>query len=133
MAASHIRAARRRVYKTNRGERPSRVITELSFGFWTFLLSRKYEASLWTGALRHSFPNLQPQERAVAYSAMQNLHTVRNRIAHHEPIYQRDLRADAADIASVLRWVNPVAERWEARRNVVPRQLDLQPEHGLRR
>jgi len=34
---------------------PGKVVAELSFGFWRFLLARRYTASLWP-ALRPGFP-----------------------------------------------------------------------------
>lgn len=87
LAHEDIAAARRRVRKLWRPETPGRVVAELSFGFWKFLLAKRYEATLWTGYLRHAFPNLQPQSRAVVYRSLDELHTVRNRIAHHEPVH----------------------------------------------
>ena len=33
------------------------MVAELNFGFWKFLLARPYEATLWTPALWHAFPN----------------------------------------------------------------------------
>lgn len=111
-AADDIAAARHRVAKLRRGESPGRVIAELNFGFWKFLLSRRYEATLWTGYLRHAFPNLQPQSRATVYRALDALHTLRNRIAHHEPIHKRDLSADMLTIYRVLDWIDPDVRAW---------------------
>lgn len=48
-AADDIAVARYRVAKLRRGEAPGRVIAELNFGFWSFLLAKRYEASLGTG------------------------------------------------------------------------------------
>lgn len=111
-AAADIVAARRRVAKLRREESPGRVIAELNFGFWRFLLAKRYEATLWTGSLRHAFPNLQPQSRAVVYGSLEALHTLRNRIAHHEPIHARDLRADMLAIYRVLDWIDPEVRAW---------------------
>lgn len=88
------------------------MIAELNFGFWKFLLARRYEATLWTGYLRHAFPNLQPQNRAAVYRSLDTLHTLRNRIAHHEPIHKRDLSADTLTIYRVLDWIDPDVRAW---------------------
>ncbi|MCW3158383.1 hypothetical protein [Micropruina sonneratiae] len=88
------------------------MVAELSFGFWKFLLAKRYEATLWTGYLRHAFPNLEPQSRAVVYRALDELHTVRNRIAHHEPIHSRDLTADTLTIYRLLDWIDHDVRAW---------------------
>ncbi len=111
-AVDDIAAARYRVAKLRRGESPGRVIAELNFGFWKFLLARRYEATLWTGYLRHAFPNLRPQNRATVHSALDTLHTLRNRIAHHEPIHKRDLSANMLTIYRVLDWIDPDVRAW---------------------
>jgi len=112
LAHQDIAAARRRVRKLHRPETPGRVVAELSFGFWKFLLAKRYEATLWTGHLRHAFPNLQPQSRATVYRALDELHTVRNRIAHHEPVHGRDLAADTLTIYRLLDWIDADVRAW---------------------
>lgn len=64
------------------------------------------------GDLRHAFPNLRPQNRATVYGALDALHTLRNRIAHHEPIHKRDLAADMLTIYRVLDWIDPDVRFW---------------------
>lgn len=112
LARDDIAAARRRVRKLRRPETPGRVVAELNFGFWKFLLAKRYEATLWTGSLRLAFPNLQPQRRAVVYRALDEMHTVRNRIAHHEAIHSRDLTADMLTIYRLLDWIDRDVGAW---------------------
>jgi hypothetical protein len=111
-AREDIAAARRRVRKLHRPETPGRVVAELNFGFWRFLLAKRYEATLWTGHLRHAFPDLQPQSRVAVYRALDELHTLRNRIAHHEPVHSRDLTADTVTIYRLLDWINHDVRAW---------------------
>lgn len=113
-ANDDIAAARRRLQKLRRLETPGRVVAELNFGFWKFLLAKRYEANLWTAYLRHAFPNLQPQRRAVVYQALDKMHTLRNRIAHHEAIYSRDLGADSLTIYRILAWIDADVRTWAA-------------------
>jgi len=112
LAHDDIAAARRRVRKLGRAETPGRVVAELSLGFWKFLLAKRYEATLWTGYLRLAFPRLQPQRRAVVYRALDEMHTVRNRIAHHERIHGRDLAADMLTIYRLLDWIDADVRAW---------------------
>ncbi|MES0837617.1 MULTISPECIES: hypothetical protein [Nocardiopsidaceae] len=87
---------------------PDDIVTELSFGFWSFLLVSRYDRSLWRTALHSAFPFYGgPREdlrRQVDY-----LRTFRNRIMHHEPIHHRHLEADHSTIYRVLSWINPEA------------------------
>lgn len=111
-AHEDIAAARSRVRRLRHAETPGRVIAELNFGFWKFLLAKRYEATLWTPNLRHAFPNLHPQNRAPVHRALDGLHALRNRIAHHEPIHRRDLTADALTIYRLLGWIDVDVHVW---------------------
>ena len=75
-------------------ETPGRVVAELPLGFWRFLLTSHYERSLWLTCLREAFPGIQGRGmRRDVHDAIRDLHVLRNRIAHHEPIHNRPLEA----------------------------------------
>lgn len=88
------------------------TIAELNFGFWRYLLARRYEATLWTPALRHAFPNLAPRSRTTVYRSVSELHLLRNRIAHHEPIHRRNLMLDALNMYRLLDWIDTDMRVW---------------------
>jgi len=87
------------------------IISELPFGFWRYLLSSKYEATLWTPYLRHSFPHFSGSPNQIR-RAMERLHTLRNRIAHHEPIFHRNLNRDRDDCLRILSWIDAKSKVW---------------------
>jgi hypothetical protein len=89
-----------------------RVLAELTFGFWRYLLSSRYEATLWTPALRHSFPHLRPAARQRIYRPVDHLYTLRNRIAHHEPVHQVDLAAYERDAVFIADCMDPGLANW---------------------
>ena len=68
-----------------------KVIAELTLGFWWTLLSGKYNRRLWQPCLTHAFDS--PVRRERLHSSLYELRLLRNRIAHHEPIHNRDLDA----------------------------------------
>lgn len=127
LASDDIAKARRRVRDLGRPETPGRVIAELNFSFWKFLLARRYEATLWTPYLRHAFPNLQPQTRQTAFAALESLNELRNRVAHHEPVYRRDLNADMLTVFRVLDWIEPDVRAWAASVSRLPVVLANRP------
>lgn len=100
------------------------VIAELTFGFWRYILAGRYEESFWNTALDAAFtgiPGHAPGDRRQALEqAVINLHGLRNRLAHHEPIakpwsrlvpggarraFTLDEQYD--DLIQVLHWVTP--------------------------
>ncbi|MFJ7289637.1 hypothetical protein ACIQUC_15085 [Curtobacterium sp. NPDC098951] len=92
-----------------------RVIAELTFGFWRYLVESRYHTSLWVPDLHRSFPygpnNLRVRRSEVT-RRLQQLHFVRNRAAHHEPIHARDLQRDHDYALELLGWISPHAESW---------------------
>ena len=53
-----IAAARHHLTGSGRRETPGRVVAELPLGFWRFLLSARYERTLWLPCLRAAFPGI---------------------------------------------------------------------------
>jgi hypothetical protein len=111
------------------GARPDhgRVLAEINFGFWRYLLSRRYEQDLWTPALRHAFPHLRPATRAAVGDRVQVLNRFRNRIAHLEPIHQLTLEERQADIIFVVEAICPDTAAWIRRTSRVGTVLETRP------
>jgi hypothetical protein len=116
------RLAARRVPVT-----PGRVVAELTFGFWRFLLAKQYEHTLWIPALSHAFPLLRPSRRTAISRRVDRLNALRNRIAHHEPIHRRRLDLDHRDVLFVARAVCDDTARWIERTSRVDLTLALRP------
>ena len=100
---------------------PDRVIAASSFGFWIALFARKYDATLWRVALHGVFS--ENMSRSDAHQQLDRLRTLRNRIAHHEPIMQRRLSDDHERILSLLRALSPPTAAWVAHHSRVPEVL----------
>jgi uncharacterized coiled-coil DUF342 family protein len=64
-----------------------KIISELSFGFWTSLLDSKFERTLWKN-IRLAFPNCPKKirQRKTMSSKFNGVRKLRNRIFHHESI-----------------------------------------------
>ncbi|MFE3995020.1 hypothetical protein ACFXPW_25485 [Streptomyces goshikiensis] len=108
IAEAH-RRARRDGVATPRGK----IIAELSFGFWRFLLVRQYRSSLWPD-LAGAFPHAQNRAITTVEDPIKRLHKFRNRIAHHEGIWHLPLAARRDDIQTVLGFIAPDAASWVA-------------------
>ncbi|MCF8370804.1 MAG: Abi family protein [Bacteroidales bacterium] len=82
-----VSEARANILREKKTITPGKVISELSFGFWTSLLDSKFEMSLWKN-LRLAFPNCPKQirQRKTMSSKFNGVRKLRNRIFHHESI-----------------------------------------------
>lgn len=64
----------------------SQVIAQLTIFFWKRLFSENYERTLWKPALKKVFPNKTLSRSDVA-DHLEVVYEMRNRLAHHEPVY----------------------------------------------
>jgi hypothetical protein len=97
---------------------PPHVVAELPFGFWVSLLGpggkppspefrkRNYEMTLWRPALFKAFPHCRLSRRET-HKPLNSLRTLRNRIAHHEPVFYRNLAQEYQSILTVADWICP--------------------------
>lgn len=93
------------------------VIAQMSFGTWRYLLPGKKphtaKDKLWDDCLVTAFPNKSPgtrRETLTEWVAM--AYDLRNRVAHHEPIFQNDLRGKRRAIRDVIDAVSRDAKKW---------------------
>ena len=107
---------------------PGRVVAELSFGFWVALFARRYEEALWRTTLHECF-DPTPARRHL-HDRLNGLLALRNRIAHHEPILERNLQAKHDAILWVLGRLSPEMEAWVRHHSRVSEVL-AQPAHGI--
>lgn len=94
-----------------------KVVAELKFVFWERMFTRRHDSTIWNPYLRAVFPNANAgksvQElRAEAYHALFAIRDLRNRIAHHEPIFRRNLQEEYDRIKKVIGWRSAVAADW---------------------
>lgn len=82
-----ISEARNNILREKKEITAGKVISELSFGFWTSLLDSKFERSLWKN-IRFSFPNCPKEirKRKTMSAKFNAIRKLRNRIFHHESI-----------------------------------------------
>lgn len=112
-AAKDVATARRRAAQVRPGRGApgplpdGKIVAELPFGFWRYLLAKRYAPTLWPSIL-HGFPHLPHHRRERLEQPVIRLRRLRNRIGHHEPVVHEDLRARINDLRDVLDFVDPV-------------------------
>lgn len=83
-----------------------KVIAELKFKFWQSLFTSRHDHRLWAPRILTLFPNASgmtaPQLRRRIYDDLEVIRKLRNRIAHHEPIFTRNLEDDLMRILELI-------------------------------
>ena len=106
-----------------------KVVSELTFGFWRYLLLIKYQPNVWPfirRALAH-VPAGRKIDRRDVEEAVDNLWYLRNRIAHHEPIFSRDLERDHRYLLGLSKWICPETSEWISDRSQFPAAMAQKP------
>lgn len=99
------------------------VVSNLDLGFWVNLFNHDY---LWNEGLKKVFPHKE-LPRGEAYDRLKKINTLRNRIAHHEPIFYRNLQQDRADILKILEWICPITKAWVEDHNRMRDVIKMRP------
>ncbi len=104
-----------------RNDQPSAddVVAASRFGLWVGLLSdgiprhklHSYETALWQPRLRRAFPYYAGGRKQL-HGDLDSVRRIRNRVAHHEPIFRSNVALLAETIARVAGYVDPAGESY---------------------
>lgn len=84
-----------------------KVIAELKFVFWQRMFTARHDQRLWIPHINQAFKGAPSGTSAGAlrgrlYDDLEVIRKVRNRIAHHEPIFTRDLSDDLSKMLELI-------------------------------
>lgn len=101
------------LHKDGKEPTPGRIVATLTFSFWTSMVSPAYE-QLWQTILHRIArrENGKGLRRKDFSAPLTPIRTLRNRIAHHEPILQWNLPKHYANILALTGWLSPAAAEW---------------------
>ncbi|MGQ0610078.1 MAG: hypothetical protein ACT4N9_03105 [Paracoccaceae bacterium] len=87
-----IEVAKTRIARRGQVIVTGQIVAGLSFGFWVSMLDKRYNPNVWSRTLRTGFPDLPAgRSREELQRAARQVADFRNRIWHHEPIFQDDI------------------------------------------
>lgn len=124
-ARDDIAAARVRVRQKGKQASEGQTISELSFGFWRFLITKKL-TGLWPD-LASAFPDAPDRRRETVEEPLARLHDFRNRLAHHQRIWNRDPAARFDDLLAIAGYIDPALPAWISSTDTVREVLGRQP------
>ncbi|RMU24021.1 Abi family protein, partial [Pseudomonas avellanae] len=84
-----------------------RVVVELKFVFWEKMFTSRHDQRIWNAHLFLLFPNLDStksvSEHRLRFAGdLETIRLLRNRIAHHEPIFKRNLAVDFSKMSGLV-------------------------------
>lgn len=90
------------------------LVARLGLGFWVALCRRVYDGSrgegprLWPAILPTAFPHRPAAAgREEIYVRLESIRDLRNRVAHHDPVWDRNIESRHALVLETLGWMNP--------------------------
>ena len=93
------------------------LIAELNLGFWIGLFRRQYKPIIWNKPtlFETAFPRFDVKQMdrvTVVFEKLEKIRILRNRISHHEPIFDIGGGLDTAyqDLEKTIFWLSPKAQ-----------------------
>lgn len=109
---------RRDIFNARRGAQTTgKVIPELKFAFWQQMFTRRHDDRVWSAHLTRVLPQIDTVKsvrelRQELYHDLESIRRLRNRIAHHEPIFSRNLTEDFERITRLIAYRSTATAEW---------------------
>lgn len=101
-----------------------RIVAALPFGFWNGLLTRSYE-DLWRECLHTAFMGAKGRKQVV--SITEQVRLWRNRVAHHERLFHKDMRSQHDHLVKLAMWCGDGCRDWILAQSRVPAMIQQRP------
>ncbi len=85
------------------------IVSELKFAFWVGLLGPGYDQTVWRKTLYKGFFG---KKRSFVHGRFNAIRRFRNRVAHHEPIFQKKLEVVHSEIVEAISWMCANTSTW---------------------
>lgn len=104
------------------------LVSELSFGFWQHLLTKRFRRVVWAKGIKEAFPNLPNSvDIQAVHDRIEIIRKWRNRIAHHKPVFDRGPTARYQDTVQLISWVCHDVADWVTAASNVTAAIQLRP------
>lgn len=112
-----IQKAKQTLIKQRKEATTSRIIAELSLGFWTGLFDKNYFHHFSSKIIHSVFQNLPketPKRNKRIRTSLRNIRNFRNRIFHYEPILGENYQAEKRynELLEVITWISLGTRDW---------------------
>ena len=111
----YITQANKQISNRKELSSPSKIVAELTLGFWVSLLNSEYERVLWKD-LRRAFPYMPKElrKRKNISAPLNKFRAFRNRVFHHEPICWNleVIMGIHNEMIQIMGWINKDIPVW---------------------
>lgn len=109
-----------------------KVVADLNFVFWQKIFTERHDDKLWRAHIFNLFPHAPNHAsfrilRKTIHDDLADIRILRNRIAHHEPIFSRNLDEDYNKMLKLISWRDQTTADWTDNIQTVTRQLTQRP------
>jgi hypothetical protein len=109
-----------------------KLIPELKFVFWQKMFTGRHDTRLWNPHLTSVLPNLDGTKsvnalRQNVYQELEQIRALRNRIAHHEPIFNRNLTDDFQRIVDLVEFRCQLTADWMIKNQQATAIINVRP------
>jgi hypothetical protein len=125
MMTKELGKARERILRNSKTPTSQRMISELPFGFWVTLLSKRYR-NLWPN-LAAGFPGMPSRNPNDLFCKAASMRDLRNRIGHHHRIWTLELREKHDELLSIAGYIDAEFGEWLTSTSRVPGLLRTRP------
>lgn len=93
-----------------------KVIAELKSVFWQKMFTARHDGRVWNHQILNLFPNTDPASAAhlcqQIYDDLDVIRLLRNRVAHHGPIFARNLTSDLVKMLDLIAMRSAATGTW---------------------
>lgn len=110
------------------------LTSSLPFGFWEHLTTKRFQRFLFPKGFQRNFQHAPANARLQDLQKLiESVRRWRNRIAHHNAIFDKKPSSKYQDILRLISWSSPELETWVAKRCKVNQTINARPKgtkHG---
>lgn len=116
-----LRKARERIKRNGKEMTAGQTVSELPFGFWVAILSRR-SRRLWP-ELASGFRGMPTRDPTELHRLVLVMHSLRNRIGHHHRVWNLEIAAIHADLLKLASFIDVDFGDWLSSKSSVPQRL----------
>ena len=118
---AELRKARERIKRNGKALTAGQTVSELPFGFWVAILSRR-SRKLWP-ELATGFRGMPTRKPDELHRLVVVMHGLRNRIGHHHRVWNLDIAAIHADLLKLASFIDIEFGDWLSEKSQIPQRL----------
>lgn len=104
------------------------LVSALSFGFWEHLTTKRFKRYLFPKGFQKNFKHAPWQAKPEdLHTLIESVRRWRNRIAHHNAIFDKGPSAKFQDALILIGWTSPELEAWVSSRCRISQIINSRP------